>query len=91
MRLLLIVLVMLGACSGACKTSPTPPAPPTPQPPVVTAADQAVYNTLVEAGCLAPSSDGPASVALEKQQVGEMWLVCLYDGGTISGCNVPCK
>jgi hypothetical protein len=53
---------------------------------------QVVYNELVTANCLAPSPDGIQAISDEHSQPGEPdWLACLFDGGTVSACNVPCQ
>jgi len=81
------VVFGLAACSSCQPTpQPAPPAPPDPR--AVT-----IYNELVEAGCLAPDDGGAATVAAEHAlgDAQESWLVCLYNGGTIQGCKVPCQ
>jgi hypothetical protein len=52
--------------------------------------DQSVYNELVDAGCLAASDGGVAAVAAERASPNPAWLNCLYGGGSITGCQVPC-
>jgi hypothetical protein len=53
---------------------------------------QVVYSELVSAQCLAPSADGVQAISDEHSQPGEPdWLACLFDGGTVSACNVPCQ
>lgn len=80
MKLLVAVLAVL-ALAGC--DSCTPAAAPS---------DQSVYNALVEAGCLAPDPEGGVqAVALDRQIGDHAWLNCLYDGGTVKSCNVPCK
>ena len=71
-------VLALGACN-ACQ-NPAPVAPP----------DTRVYLTLVEAGCLAASDGGVAAVAAEHAAPNPAWLQCLYDGGTVQSCGVPC-
>jgi hypothetical protein len=62
------------------------------QPPALpTATDQSVYNALVDAGCLGPSDGGVAAVAAEHASPNPAWLNCMYNGGTVGGCQVPCK
>lgn len=60
--------------------------------PVVSPTAESVYLALVEAGCLAPDEAGPSDIAQESAlgDAGFPWLSCLFDGGTISTCNVPC-
>jgi hypothetical protein len=50
-------------------------------------ADQ-VTGELVDAGCLAPGSSD--AVAAQLATGHDPWLVCLFEGGTIGGCMVPC-
>jgi hypothetical protein len=53
---------------------------------------QVVYNQLVAANCLAPSSDGVQAVSDEHNDPSEPpWLACMFDGGTVSSCSVPCQ
>lgn len=54
--------------------------------------DQKVYSELVSGGCLAPSDGGVAAVAAEHVLPDSpVWLSCLYDGGTVQVCDVPCQ
>ena len=76
MRALLLATVVLAGCNG-CQPAASP--------------DQNVYNVLVSGGCLAPSDGGVQAVAEEHASPNPPWLQCLYDGGTVAGCNVPCK
>jgi hypothetical protein len=52
---------------------------------------QFVYNELVDSGCL---SSGDASfVAVQagtQSDAQPPWFSCLFDGGTIASCGVPC-
>jgi hypothetical protein len=58
--------------------------------PVAPTADQ-IYQELVASGCLAPDDTGPAAVAAEMALPDrEAWLQCLFDGGAVSACGVPC-
>lgn len=51
-----------------------------------------VAGALVDAGCLAPSPDAVQTIAAEHMLADQpAWLACLYAGGTIGGCGVPCK
>ncbi len=75
-----VLLVLVGV---GCKPAPSP-TNPTPT---------SVYLDLVEAGCLAPDDAGPSSIAEEEAlgaDAGFPWLDCLFDGGTVASCNVPC-
>jgi hypothetical protein len=50
-----------------------------------------VYGQLLEAGCLAASSDGVTSIAQEHTAADHpQWLDCMFDGGTVLACHVPC-
>ncbi|MDE2022204.1 MAG: hypothetical protein KGI71_04840 [Patescibacteria group bacterium] len=60
--------------------------------PAAAPSDQSVYETLVDAGCMAPDPEGGVqAVALDHQIGDHPWLQCLYDGGTVKSCGVPCK
>lgn len=62
-----------------------------PGPPAVTVTNESVYAALVEAGCLASEDGGVAYVQQEHSLPDQpAWLACLYDGGTVAGCGVPC-
>jgi hypothetical protein len=53
-----------------------------------------IYLMLVDAGCLAadPSGQGPAFVLAEHNLPDQApWMACLFDGGTINSCRVPCE
>jgi hypothetical protein len=51
-----------------------------------------VYNELVGSGCLGASSDGVSAVAAEHADPSQPdWLACMFDGGSVDGCNVPCQ
>ncbi len=71
------LLALIAATLVACHSTSAP-------------TDQSVYGALVEAGCLAPSDGGVAAVAAERATGHDAWLSCLYDGGTIQSCAVPC-
>jgi hypothetical protein len=53
----------------------------------------AVYNELVDAGCMAPDDGGATAVAQELAlgDAADPWLTCLFGGGTVASCNVPCS
>jgi hypothetical protein len=67
---------------AACSWCTPPPAPVSPA--------TAIFNELVDAGCLAPSSDGVQAVADEIDAGDVGWMNCLVDGGSIASCQVPC-
>jgi hypothetical protein len=51
-----------------------------------------VYARLVEGGCLAATPDGEQSVADEHgADGGAPWLDCMFKGGTVAACGVPCQ
>ena len=81
---------ILGASLGAsCKTPPAPPPAPTP-----VTADQ-VTGELVEAGCLAPGSSSAITAELLDVDAHDQGLrrsiLCLFDGGSVVSCQIPCK
>jgi len=86
-------LAVLLLAASTCTPTPTPPGPAdaAPAPVVITPGDQQIYGALVEAGCMAASEAGAAAVAAERQQYGDLGLACMYDGGTIQSCKVPCN
>jgi hypothetical protein len=68
----------------ACTPSPVSPPPAT--------LPSTVYGELVEAGCLATSPDGIDSIAEEHADPEQPdWFACLFDGGTVQSCGVPCS
>ena len=71
----LFVAVFFGQCAGC-------------NPRAAGITSSAVYGELVEAGCLAPAVDGVASTEAERGK--SAWIDCLYDGGTVGACGVPC-
>jgi hypothetical protein len=74
-RFILLVLVSIGSCLG-CRPS-------------VSAAD--VYNELVAANCMTADDDGGvAAIAEEHGYHDRPWLECMFDGGTVVSCVVPC-
>jgi hypothetical protein len=75
----LLVVAQIG-----CKPTAVPPQPvDTPS---------VVYGELVEAGCIAQSPDGIDAIAEEHADPAQPdWFACLFDGGTVFSCNVPCS
>jgi hypothetical protein len=68
----------------ACLTSCSKPSPP-----VSPAAS--VYAALVDAGCLKADDAGLPSVQAEYESgTAPAWFQCLWGGGTVASCNVPC-
>lgn len=66
------------------------------QPQPVTTPQQ-VYSELVAVpGCLAPAEAGADAGAAELAKENArpdspLWLRCLFDGGSVASCGVPCK
>lgn len=59
-------------------------------PPPATA--QTVYTELVIGGCLSATPDGLQAVTDEHSDSEQpAWMACLFDGGSIQTCNVPCQ
>jgi len=51
-----------------------------------------IYQSLVDAGCLAPAADGVQAIADEHAASNHpTWIDCMWNGGTVIGCQVPCK
>ena len=53
-----------------------------------------VTGLLVEAGCLAPDDAGNDYASVYEEHVSDAepsWLACLYAGGTVKTCAVPCN
>jgi hypothetical protein len=51
-----------------------------------------IYQSLVDAGCLAPAADGVQAIADEHAASNHpTWIDCMWAGGTVIGCQVPCK
>jgi hypothetical protein len=51
-----------------------------------------IAATLIDAGCLAASPDAVQSIAAEHILVDQPpWLACMYSGGTVKSCSVPCN
>lgn len=74
------LFALFGRLLFACNTSPAP------------ATAQTVYTRLVEGGCIAATPDGEQSVADEHlADGGAPWLDCLFKGGTVAACGVPCQ
>lgn len=68
---------------GACKTNTPPPAP---------SQAQVVFQKMVDAGCVADSDSGVSDVLLEEaNDAAPAWFTCLWNGGTVASCNVPCS
>jgi hypothetical protein len=69
-------LVLLVGCKVIVPTSPS---------------DQSIYQSLVDAGCMAATDAGPSDIAAERAlPAPPAWLNCLVNGGTVAGCAVPC-
>jgi hypothetical protein len=88
MRLFVAIIVLAFIASAiawlivGC-SRPTPAAGPT--------ADS-VYSALVDAGCLAADPNGPSFVLAEHNLTDQPpWMACLFDGGSVSTCGVPCE
>ncbi len=78
----------LAACSS-CQPTPPPAGPP-----ILDGQAARIYTELVEAGCLAPDDEGGVVAVAAEHALGDAtpsWLMCLYNGGSITGCQVPCK
>lgn len=74
------LLALLGRLLFACTTSPSP------------ATAQTVYDRLVEAGCLTSSPDGVQAVSDEHADSEQpAWMACMFRGGTVAACGVPCQ
>lgn len=55
------------------------------------ASSPAVYGELVDAGCLQADDSGEQAIVDTYAQPGHpAWLDCLFAGGTVAGCGVPC-
>ena len=51
-----------------------------------------IYQSLVDAGCMAPAADGVQAISDEHATAGHpAWLDCMWTGGTVQSCSVPCK
>jgi hypothetical protein len=78
-----LCLALLAALS--CKPAPAPA-------PVASVSSEAVYNALVDAGCMAPAGDGPDAVAEEGAKASPPgWLTCMFNGGSVGDCETPCR
>lgn len=54
----------------------------------------AVYTALVAGGCLAPDDSGDGLTAIAQAAASDAeppWLACLYKGGSVAACGVPCR
>lgn len=82
MRLLLLLLVTLGAACGSCQPT-TAPVMPT---------DQAIYEAIVAADCMAPDPSAGVSYVTKERALNppKPWMNCMSGGGTVSDCKVPC-
>jgi hypothetical protein len=70
------------ALVAAAACVPSPPASPT---------ASTVYGELVDAGCLAATDSGLAAVQAEHDtDAAPPWFDCLWDGGSVTACDVPC-
>lgn len=69
-------------CGGCTRQQPSP---------MPAASVQAIYQALVQAGCLAPDDSGLGAVQLGvASDAAPGWFTCLLDGGTVASCGVPC-
>jgi hypothetical protein len=51
-----------------------------------------VYIELVDGGCLLPDEAGVTYVSQEHALPDQpAWMVCLFDGGNVTSCAVPCQ
>jgi hypothetical protein len=50
-----------------------------------------VYDSLVEAGCLAAGQGVMNDLVAQEQTGHSPWIDCMLDGGSILGCNAPCE
>lgn len=82
----LLFLIGVGVGASACRT--VPPAP-TPTLTTTSLTSDQVADELFDAGCIGP--DASAALADELKTVGDPWLVCLFEGGTIQVCAAPCS
>ena len=90
-KLAIGLLTAIGACN-ACTPSTNPTPTPAPNPPDGNPTALVVAE-LVDAGCLQADDSGNdiASVsAQEHSDAAAPWLQCLYAGGTVKSCAVPC-
>lgn len=67
----------------ACK-APAPSPPPAEDPSIH------VWQSLVEAGCASDDPGGPDAIAEELVEVGDPWILCMLDGGSVTACGAPC-
>ena len=90
MRAVFVALVLLAGCNG-CNTPSPQPSPPVGPPPPGVPNDNTVYAELTLAQCLAQTDGGVTAVAnMHKSDREPPWLACMYNGGTVASCNVPC-
>ncbi len=72
-----VAVVVLTACPNTTPSAPS---------------DQSVLRALVSAGCMKDDDAAlPALIAEHQLPVPPPWLNCLYSGGTVAGCAVPCS
>jgi hypothetical protein len=88
------VVALFFSCTSCQGCTPAPaPIDAAPPPPMPIDQASAIYVELVEAGCLAPddSGDGVTSIYEQHQSDAQpLWLGCLYMGGSVQSCKVPC-
>ena len=51
-----------------------------------------VYNALVTAKCIDPNDDGGIQAVAAEHAMADQpaWMACLYAGGSVASCGVPC-
>lgn len=75
-----VALVICGGILG-CNQTPAPS----------TLSAATVYGELADANCYSNPDGGVAFVAAEGAwPAAPPWVGCLFEGGTIIGCGVPC-
>jgi hypothetical protein len=89
-KLLVGALAVFTACNS-CTPAPAPIDAGPPVPPTGTTGE--VYSKLVEAGCLQADDASDGYAAIYEEHVSDeqpQWLACLYLGGSVGSCLVPC-